>query len=357
MKIFLVVGARPNFMKIAPLIRELKGYPNIEYKIIHTGQHYDFTMSEIFFRNLDIPKPDINLGVGSSSHALQTAQIMSKFERICLEEGPDIVIVVGDVNSTLACSLVVSKIGGIKLAHIEAGERSFDKSMPEETNRIVVDHISDYLFCATQKSYENLKNEGLENKAFLVGNIIIDNLLYYEKKIELIRDKEPHILLTIHRESNTNNLENLQNILIAVSKIKDKSGVNIIFPIHPRTAKQIEKFNLFHYLHNIDIVDPMSYLSFLKCMKSASLVLTDSGGIQVETTVLNIPCLTLRDNTEWIFTLSEGTNQLVGTDIIKIINKSLKILYFQDVNSNLSEETKKLLDGNVSNKIINILVE
>jgi len=229
MKMLIVVGTRPNFVKIAPLIKHLKNY-----KILHTGQHYSNTMSEGFLKGLGIPEPDYNLNVGSSSHAEQTASIMSLFEHICLKEKPDIVIVIGDVNSTLACSLVVSKIPNIKLAHIESGERSFDRTMPEEVNRVLVDHISDYLFCSTEQAVNNLLLEGIYKNVHLVGNIVIDNLVGYEKSITT--PKSQHTLFTLHRPFNTDDRETLTRILRCINSL----NTDVLFPIHPRTKKKIE---------------------------------------------------------------------------------------------------------------------
>lgn len=357
MKILLVVGARPNFVKIAPIIRAIEKYDDIEYKLIHTGQHYDNDMSDIFFKELEIPKPDINFNVGSNSHAKQTADIMTLFEDYCLSEKPDVVLVFGDVNSTLACSIVVSKLKGIKLAHVESGERSFDKDMPEEINRIVTDVLSDYLFCTTKKSVNNLLKEGCDKgKIHLVGNVAIDTLLYNTSRLTIRQDIEPYILCTIHRQSNTDIKKNLEIILRSINYISN--DFKVIFPIHPRTLKKINEYKFDKYLENIDVVKPMNYINFLYNIKGALLVLTDSGGIQVETTVLDIPCITIRQNTEWKFTLTEGTNILIN-DITKsnIIKELMKIIGGDCKRKNLSIENVKLLDGNVSNRIIDILRE
>jgi UDP-N-acetylglucosamine 2-epimerase (non-hydrolysing) len=357
MKILLVVGARPNFVKIAPIIRAIEKYDDIEYKLIHTGQHYDRNMSSNFFKELEISKPDINLGVGSKTHANQTAMIMTLFEAYCLDENPDIVLVVGDVNSTLACSIVVSKLKGIKLAHVESGERSFDRDMPEEINRIVTDVLSDYLFCTTKKSVNNLLKEGCDKgKIHLVGNVAIDTLLYNISRLTIRQDIEPYILCTIHRQSNTDIKKNLEIILRSIDYISD--DFKVIFPIHPRTLKKVKEYKFDKYLENIDVVKPMNYINFLYNIKGALLVLTDSGGIQVETTVLDIPCLTIRENTEWKFTLTEGTNVLIN-DITEdnIIEEYMKIINGEYKHKNLSRENIKLLDGNTSNRIVDILRE
>lgn len=352
MKIILVAGARPNFMKLAALSRSLLKN-NIDYVLVHTGQHYDKNMSDIFFEEFGLKKPDWNLAVKSGNHADQTAEIMKKFNKVCDVEKPDIVVVIGDINSTIACALVVSKLSNVCLAHVESGERSFDRSMPEEINRIVTDVVSDYLFCATKKSKLNLLNEGVdENKIFLVGNVMIDNLIYYLSKIERC-EIGGDILVTIHRASNTDNKVNLEIILSALSEISKKASV--IFPLHPRTMKKIREFGLNFYLNNISVVDPYSYFEFVRVMRESSLVVTDSGGIQVETTVLNVPCITVRENTEWGFTLTEGTNTLVGVNKDKIIENVFKVLNGDRKYKNLTTENQMLLDGKSSNRIVEIL--
>jgi len=355
MKVTLVVGARPNFMKIAPIIRAIEKHDDIDYKLIHTGQHYDESMSNTFFGELNIPKPCVNFNVGSMSHANQTATIMTLFESYCLDEKPDVVLVVGDVNSTLACALVTSKIQNIKLAHVEAGERSFDREMPEEINRIVTDLLSDYLFCTTNYAVRNLLKEGYdESKIHLVGNVAIDALLSSLKKVPDRKDAAFYMLCTIHRQSNTDDKNNLESILKAIDYI---SGyINIRFPMHPRTMNRIESFGFTKYLTNVDVMEPLDYMSFLYNMKHATLVVTDSGGVQVETTVLNKPCITVRENTEWKFTLCEGTNKLVSIDtdsIIKEVTGSLN----KPSQAKLSTVNKKLLDGKASERIIKILKE
>jgi len=336
-KLLIVVGTRPNFVKIAPLIKHLKNY-----KILHTGQHYSNMMSKGFLKGLGIPEPDYNLNVGSGSHAEQTASIMSLFEPICLKEKPDIVIVVGDVNSTLACSLVVSKIPNIKLAHIESGERSFDRTMPEEVNRVIVDHISDYLFCSTEQAVNNLLLEGISNnKIHLVGNIVIDNLVEHKKSITTFKS---HTLFTLHRPSNTDDKETLTRILSCINGL----NTNVLFPIHPRTKKKIEQWNLNRYTTNMDVVEPFGYLEFMSLLKNAKCVITDSGGIQVEAAYFETPCITLRNSTEHTFTLRRGVNVLVGND--------MKKLKYEFYNIRESYRINDLLwDGKVSKRINNIL--
>jgi UDP-N-acetylglucosamine 2-epimerase (non-hydrolysing) len=305
MKIILVAGARPNFMKIAPLVHELK-MRGIEKtgKLVHTGQHYDYEMSKVFFEDFDIPEPDHFLNVGSGSHAEQTAKVMVEFEKVCLEEKPDIVLVVGDVNSTLACSVTAKKLN-IKVAHVEAGLRSGDMSMPEEINRIVTDSLSDYLFVTEKSGIENLKKEGKgEEHIHFVGNIMIDTLHYSLKKLENQKVKAEvesnnekilsapcsttYAVVTLHRHSNVDNPETLSGILYALAEIS--ADIPIYFPIHPRTQKNIESFGLKNVIENsgIRLMPPKSYLDFLALWRNASLVLTDSGGLQEETTALGI---------------------------------------------------------------------
>lgn len=323
-----IVGARPNFMKIAPLMEAYKSFPEIEPLLVHTGQHYDREMSDLFFNQLGIPRPDYNLGVGSSTHGRQTAEIMMAFEPLVIEHRPDLVLVVGDVNSTIACGLVAVKLG-VKLAHVEAGLRSGARAMPEEINRILTDSISDYLFCTEQSGVENLLAEGVgEDKIFLVGNVMIDTLLKNRE-----RAKESTILesygiepggyavLTLHRPSNVDDPDVFLSILAALKVIQD--DMPIIFPLHPRTRNRIDSSSLaeeFAAMPNLRPVDPIGYLDFLRLMSSASLVLTDSGGIQEETTILKVPCLTLRENTERPVTCKIGTNRLVGVETDNILD-------------------------------------
>lgn len=374
MKILCVIGARPNYMKIAPIIDQIDKYisagsPKIDldYLLVHTGQHYDNNMSDAFFKDLQIPSPDIYLGVGSGSHAEQTAKIMTGFEKICLQEHPDLVIVVGDVNSTLACSLVAAKLL-IPVAHVEAGLRSFDRTMPEEINRIVTDSLSDYLFTTCRDADENLKKEGIpKHRIFFVGNVMIDSLLKYKefaevkiKKFNKIK-KLDYALLTLHRPSNVDNLKTFQDIFEALITISKK--IPIVFPAHPRTQKTISEFGLNDLFQKnltsilskkkgIYLIPPMSYLEFLSLMNNAQFVLTDSGGIQEETTVLGIPCLTLRENTERPITISEGTNTLVGTDKDKITQKAFDILKGKIKQGKIPE----LWDGKASQRIIKIIL-
>ncbi len=321
-KVLLIAGARPNFMKVAPIYAEMKRR-SAEFapKIVHTGQHYDAAMSDAFFDDLGMPKPDIHLGVGSGSHAVQTAKIMTEFEPVVLAEKPDWVLVVGDVNSTIACALVCSKLG-IKVAHVEAGLRSRDRSMPEEINRILTDSISDLLFTTSQDADENLKQEGIpaENIVF-VGNVMIDSLLEHLKLAEKSNVRQDlgvndidYAVVTLHRPSNVDDKPTFSGILDALLAISEK--LPIIFPVHPRTKAKLEEFGFAERIasSNIRLIEPLGYLDFMRLYSGAKLVLTDSGGLQEETTVLTIPCLTLRHNTERPITIEMGTNVLVGTE-------------------------------------------
>jgi UDP-N-acetylglucosamine 2-epimerase (non-hydrolysing) len=361
MNIISVVGARPNFIKIAPIIQELNKHCNIfNHKLVHTGQHYDNEMSGIFFNDFNLPEPHIRLGVGSGTHAEQTAEIMVRFEKVCISEKPDLVLVVGDVNSTLACSVVCSKLT-IPVAHIEAGLRNFDRTMPEEINRIVTDALSDYLFTTCQDANENLKREGIsEKKVYFVGNAMIDTLKLLKQKTseqntlqEFGLEKQEYAILTLHRPSNVDDRNSFERILKAMKAISCR--VPILFPAHPRTKKQIELFSLQKYFSNsnIKLVNPFGYLSFLNLMMSSKFALTDSGGIQEETTVLNIPCLTLRKNTERPVTITQGTNTIVGNDTDRIIQEANKIIdgiYKQGT-------TPKLWEGKSAERIVKVLIK
>ncbi|MBU0566638.1 UDP-N-acetylglucosamine 2-epimerase (non-hydrolyzing) [bacterium] len=360
MKVFLVAGARPNFMKIAPIWEEMKRYPDeIEPLIIHTGQHYDDVMSKVFFEDLSLPEPDIYLGVGSGSHAVQTAKIMIEFEKVLLEEQPDLIMVVGDVNSTLACSLVASKLL-VPVAHVEAGLRSFDRTMPEEINRLVTDSLSNYLFTTCEDANENLNREGIpDEKIFFVGNTMVDTLLRFRDKYDSTSilsqmkvKKEGYALLTLHRPSNVDDERNFTSILDALEEIQAR--IKIIFPAHPRTRKQIKNLELeekFADMQNLILVEPLGYLDFMSLLANSKFVLTDSGGIQEETTVLGIPCLTLRENTERPITVKEGTNVIVGVDKEKIVEESRNILN----GNSKTGKTPKFWDGKAAQRIVKIL--
>jgi UDP-N-acetylglucosamine 2-epimerase (non-hydrolysing) len=346
-------------MKIAPILEAMKNYLQLQPLLVHTGQHYDYEMSGAFFDDLNIPEPDVYLGVGSGSHAVQTAKIMIEFEKVMLEHKPDMVLVVGDVNSTLACALVAVKLQ-TAVAHVEAGIRSFDRTMPEEINRLLTDAVSDYLFPPSEHGYENLRREGIpEEKIFLVGDVMIDTLLKYKEKAtktpildELGLQKGNYALMTMHRPHNVDIKENLMNILNAIQEIQSK--IPIVFPIHPRTRRRIEEFHLDERLSNMKnliVGEPAGYLRFLNLMMHSKFVLTDSGGMQEETTVLNIPCLTMRENTERPETIDEGTNTLVGNNSHRIIEESLKILDGQGKSGTYPE----LWDGCASKRVVEII--
>jgi UDP-N-acetylglucosamine 2-epimerase (non-hydrolysing) len=361
MKIINVVGARPNFMKVAPIMTACRNSEAIEPLLVHTGQHYDEKMSDLFFRQLGIPEPDVNLEVGSASHAVQTAEVMKAFEHVVLEHEPDAVLVVGDVNSTIACGLVAVKLG-VKLIHIEAGLRSFDRSMPEEINRLLTDSLSDFLFCSEQSGVDNLIRESIsKEKIFLVGNVMIDTLLNNKSKAnksnildQLNLNGDGYAVLTLHRPVNVDNSITFGRILDALEVIQN--DIPIIFPIHPRTRRNVASFHLGNRLEelpNLRLIDPLGYLDFLKLMTSARLVLTDSGGIQEETTILKVPCLTLRENTERPITAEIGSSQIVGTDPDKISQA-----YRQAINGNWREsQIPPLWDGCAAERIVKTLLE
>lgn len=369
-KIISVVGARPNFMKMAPLHKELLKHKNkVLHKIVHTGQHYDKQLSEVFFKQLGLPKPHINLGVGSGSHAEQTAETMVKFEKVVLKEKPDLVLVYGDINSTLAATIVCAKIlqngKPIPVAHIEAGLRSFDRNMPEEINRIVTDSLANYLFVPEADGMTNLYNSGIESRRiFFVGNIMIDSLIGYLPKAkksrilkELCISKKNYALVTLHRPSNVDSKSNFLNILSIFKHInKLNTDVDIVFPVHPRTIKMIEKFNLYKELDkvkNLTLSEPIGYIDFLALTANSKFVITDSGGIQEETSFLNIPCLTLRENTERPITIKHGSNILCGSNENKIVNEMKKIL-----NGNAKNRRKlKLYDGQTAQRIVKIIFD
>jgi UDP-N-acetylglucosamine 2-epimerase (non-hydrolysing) len=330
--IISVVGARPNFVKVAPLHKAFQKQADaVRHLIVHTGQHYDEAMSKIFFGDLELPQPDFYLGVGSGSHAQQTAGIMIEFEKVLDQVHPDLVIVVGDVNSTIACSLVSVKMG-IPVAHVEAGLRSGDRTMPEEINRLLTDAIADHLFVTEPSGVANLRMEGVdEKKIHLVGNVMIDSLIHYREKakqstiMELLDVKPKNFtLVTLHRPSNVDTVDGLAKILTIFERIASHS--KIVFPVHPRTKKMLAQHGLgarAEAIPGLRLLDPIGYLDFLRLLDNAQLVLTDSGGIQEETTFLGVPCLTLRENTERPITCEVGTNELCGLDVEKVAAKSL----------------------------------
>lgn len=358
-KIISVVGARPNFIKIAPIHKAFQRYPSIKHLICHTGQHFDEKMSKVFFDELEMPKPDFYLGISGGSHAVQVAQIMMEFEKIVLQEKPDLVIVPGDVNSTMACALVTSKLG-IKIAHVESGLRSFDREMPEEINRIVTDVLADYLFVNEQSGLDHLKHEGIaKEKVFFTGNVMIDSLVHYLPKIdassilnELGIEKQKFVLMTFHRPSNVDNEEKLKEIISFISKIAKERKV--VFPVHPRTKNNIAKFNLSVLSDkNIILTEPIGYIDFLCLTKNAELIITDSGGIQEESTFLGVQCITVRDNTERPVTVTVGTNQLIGTDLQKVSCAALEVLSGKKKNGSIPE----LWDGHAAERITDIIVK
>ena len=360
-KIVNVVGTRPNFIKIAPLIEEMKRRKEIRQVLVHTGQHYDESMSKAFFNDLQIPKPDINLGVGSASDTEQMARIMLGFEKILMTEKPDLVVVVGDVNSTLAAAIGAKKCG-VKVAHVEAGLRSFDMRMPEEINRILTDHVSDFLFTTEESANNNLASEGIpKERIFFVGNVMIDTLLKHREKAKKSKileslgiKKKDYCVLTLHRTSNVDDPLALIRIFGIVKEIQKKTKV--IFPVHPRTLKNLKKFSIdkeVKKLNNIILTEPIGYLDFLFLMANSKFVLTDSGGIQEETTMLGIPCITLRDNTERPVTVEQGTNIAVSTDKKKIIRACDSILN----GAGAKAKVPKLWDGKSAQRIVDILVK
>jgi UDP-N-acetylglucosamine 2-epimerase (non-hydrolysing) len=379
MKIILVVGARPNFMKIAPLLRaidkhnELNKLP-ITPILVHTGQHYDYEMSQAFFQDLELPEPDIYLGAGSGTHAEQTARVMVELEKVLLEEKPDLVVVVGDVNSTLAAAIAAVKLN-IPVAHVEAGLRSYDRTMPEEINRLLTDQISDYLFTPSPDADENLQEEGIpQQKIFLVGNVMVDSLIFNKIKADQSRIlsrlgliEKGYALLTLHRPSNVDDRDSLTGIMDAITEISKR--IPVVFPAHPRTQKKLREFNLnlpatvITSLEELNkrsklneqllIIPPLSYLDFLKLEMYAKFVMTDSGGIQEETAVLNVPCLTLRDTTERPITITRGTNVLVGNSPKKIIEEASKVL----VSKSQSPPQIELWDGMAAERIVAIIVK
>jgi UDP-N-acetylglucosamine 2-epimerase (non-hydrolysing) len=407
-KIVTVVGARPNFMKVAPIVSAIKDHKSMEHILVHTGQHYDQRMSDAFFSDLGLPSPDISLGVGSGSHAVQTADIMKKFEQVVEAQKPDLIIVVGDVNSTVACALAASKVvydssgARPRIAHVESGLRSFDRSMPEEINRKLTDHLSDLLFVTEESGLRNLRQEGIsEEKIHFVGNTMIDTLLAFEKKADestILRRLDlsggenrpgsgtnkgeghstsghrqaeaslPFALITLHRPSNVDKPESLKSILRALDEFKTE--LDFVFPVHPRTKKRMEEFGLMSRVvstsygsliqsgdvsgatKGMRLTDPLGYLDFVCLMKHAKIVLTDSGGIQEETTCLGVPCVTLRENTERPVTLTNGTNVLAGlseADIIKAIQLQLS--------RKPERKMPSLWDGRAAERILDVIVE
>lgn len=328
MHILHVVGARPNFMKAAPVLRALSLHSAVRQTLVHTGQHYDAAMSDVFFRQLQMPAPDYNLGVGSASHAQQTAAVMTAIEPVLQERRPDLVLVYGDVNSTVAAALVCSKLA-IRVAHVEAGLRSRDRSMPEEINRLLTDQLSDLLFTPSQDGNENLQLEGIEAaRVHLVGNVMIDTLVRLLPEAQRLfpADLEsPYALVTLHRPSNVDDLDWLRKMLGTLSDLSEE--LKIVFPIHPRTRQRLGALgDSVAGNGSLQLLDPLPYVDFLALQTRAAMVITDSGGIQEETTYLNIPCLTVRENTERPVTITLGTNQLVGRDTGRLKRAATELL-------------------------------
>ena len=360
LKILSVCGARPNFMKIAPIIDALKTSGRARSLLVHTGQHYDEKMSDLFFRELGIPEPDMNLEVGSATHAVQTAEVMKRFEPVCVEHKPDWVLVVGDVNSTIACALVAAKLG-IRIAHVEAGLRSFDRSMPEEINRVLTDAISDLLFVTEPSGVENLRREGIaDEKVHFVGNVMIDTLLRCRDRADrstilsrLGVSPKGYAAVTLHRPSNVDDAAAFGGILTAFETIA--RDMPIVFPIHPRSRKNLTTLGLegrLARLTNLKLIEPLGYLDFMKLTADAAVVLTDSGGIQEETTILGVPCLTLRHNTERPVTITQGTNRLTGNDPAAILTA------YREARDRppTARKAPDLWDGRAAERIVRILI-
>jgi UDP-N-acetylglucosamine 2-epimerase (non-hydrolysing) len=363
MLIYLVAGARPNFMKIAPIVRALQAQQTLSFKIIHTGQHYDRDMNDVFFEELGIPQPDLFMAAGGGSHAQQTAKIMIGFEELCIAERPAAVLVVGDVNSTLACSIVAKKLN-IPVAHVEAGLRSGDMSMPEEINRLVTDSISDWFFVTEPSAVEHLKREGKPDAAIhYVGHVMVDNVLFQADKLtradtsgfETAAFKAARCeqggrygVVTLHRPSNVDNAANFTRIAAALKDIA--ADLPLIFPVHPRTRANMEKFGI-DLGPNITLAGPQAYMAFLNLWKDAAVVLTDSGGLQEETTALGVPCITIRENTERPVTVDEGSNVLVGTDPVRITSEARKVLRGEGKQG----RRPHLWDGKAAERIVEIL--
>lgn len=359
MKILSVCGARPNFMKIAPLARSFSARRELSHIIVHTGQHYDALMDRCFFDDLGIPRPDVNLEVGSQSHAVQTARVMERFEPVLIEQRPDCVLVVGDVNSTIACALVAAKLG-TPVVHVEAGLRSFDRGMPEEINRVLTDALSDLLFVTESSGVENLRREGIASeKVHLVGNVMIDTLRAHAERAatspilqQLELTPRRYAVVTLHRPANVDDPEHvraLMNALIALSH-----RLPLVFPVHPRTRGNLKRHGALATTtdtSNLRLIEPLGYLDFLRLMSQSAIVITDSGGIQEETTVLGVPCLTLRDNTERPVTVTQGTNRLIGTNPSRIVAEVDTTLQHPPTG-----RVPELWDGRAAERITDVLL-
>jgi UDP-N-acetylglucosamine 2-epimerase (non-hydrolysing) len=357
-RLTIVAGARPNFMKVAPILDAARKVAGLSAQLVHTGQHYDDRMSAQFFRELDLPEPDLHLEVGSASHAVQTAKVMAAFDAVLDNHPSDIVVVVGDVNSTLACALVACK-RGVKVAHVEAGLRSRDRTMPEEINRVLTDQISDFLFTTERDAAENLRTEGISpEKIFFVGNVMIDTLLKHRVVArqratvlsQLGVQPRQYAVCTLHRPSNVDTPEAASRTLAAVTELAKR--LSVVLPLHPRSTKQFQQFGLFESLSKAAVViEPLGYLDFLALLDNARLVLTDSGGIQEETTVLGVPCLTFRENTERPITVTDGTNRVVGLNPKRVAEAADQIMAVSEFNARRPE----LWDGHAAERIVAIL--
>jgi UDP-N-acetylglucosamine 2-epimerase (non-hydrolysing) len=356
--ILLVAGARPNFMKVAPVWRALDAAKKFRLVLVHTGQHYDDNMSKVFFDDLRLTRPDVHLGVGSGSHAEQTARVMLAFEPALLDADPDLVVVVGDVNSTMACAIVARK-REVPIAHVEAGLRSFDRTMPEETNRLVTDILSDLLFIHSPEARDNLVREGVdEAKIHFTGNVMIDSLRYYAADAEksmILKDLglegTRYGLITLHRPSNVDDAAVLAPLMAALAEVGRHCP--LVFPVHPRTRAVIERIGLEPEEARIRMIEPCGYLDFMKLMRYSSLALTDSGGIQEETTALGIPCLTIRDNTERPITVTVGTNRLVGTRPERIVAEARDVLQHGISGAKIPD----LWDGQAATRIAQVITQ
>ncbi len=360
LRILHVVGARPNLIKVAPVMEALTRSGIFEQRLVHTGQHYDQSLSQVFFDQLSIPRPDINLEVGSASQALQTARIMIAFEPVCFEWKPDLVVVVGDVNSTVACALVAAKLG-VKVAHVEAGLRSFDRTMPEEINRVVTDRLSDLLFTTEPAANENLRREGIPaERIHFVGNVMIDTLLRHREHARALAVPQrmglapaSYVLVTLHRPSNVDTFDALRPILSALRRVAETHPV--VFPMHPRTRQRVKEHGLMETLHGVRVTEPLGYLDFLGLMAEAGVVLTDSGGVQEETTALGVPCLTLRRNTERPVTIEQGTNRLVRLEPGAIVRDTLEVMDARRDGYEPPGALPELWDGRAAERIARII--
>jgi UDP-N-acetylglucosamine 2-epimerase (non-hydrolysing) len=364
-KIVHVVGARPNYMKTAPLMRQMAHHPGaFEQVLVHTGQHYDYRMSEVFFEHLGMPQPDVHLGVGSGSHAQQTARVMQAFEPVLLERRPDWVVVVGDVNSTLACALTAAKLG-LRVAHVEAGLRSFDRTMPEETNRVLTDQVSDLLFTPSSEANENLRRERIPTERIrLVGNVMIDTLVALLPEAARrwpsvqtqfhLRDGEPFVLVTLHRPSNVDEPEVLRELMRALAQVARRATV--VFPVHPRTQERLGTLGLGEAaMSGVQLIEPLGYLDFLALQRHAAAVVTDSGGVQEETTYLGVPCLTVRPNTERPVTITRGTNRLVPSEAGAIVSGVTEILD-RPQRASRRYTRPELWDGHAAERIVEVFL-